>query len=140
MLPSIHSIFCSIFIHLLFIKFLVLHFCLLNFLPEVRDLVVLACSRTISCLEMKDTSLKGDFGNLIVVIKENGTARFIGLSELEGHLLVPDSTKANAFCVLHGSFFPIFFLLNSRKAFAFVESGTRRCPSNSDRPIDERDP
>ena len=36
-----------------------------------------------------------------------------GLSELEGHLLVPYSTKANAFYGLYGSFFPFFFLPNS---------------------------
>ena len=32
-----------------------------------------------------------------------------GLSELEGHLLVPYSTKANAFYGLHGSFFQFSF-------------------------------
>ena len=42
---------------------------------------------------------------------------------------------ANAFCRLHGSFFPIFFLPNSQKAFAFVEYGTRRCLSSSDRGV-----
>ena len=54
------------------------------------------------------------------------------LSEPERQLLVPYSTKANAFCGLHGSFFPIFFLPNSQKAFAFVEYGTRSCLSGSD--------
>ena len=29
----------------------------------------------------------------------------------------------------------LFFLPNSQKAFAFVEYGTRRCPSSSDRPV-----
>ena len=57
------------------------------------------------------------------------------LSELERHLLAPYSTKANAFCGLHGSFFPIFFLPNSQKAFAFVEYGTRSCLSGSDRGV-----
>ena len=54
------------------------------------------------------------------------------LSEPERQLLVLYSTKANAFCGLHGSFFPIFFLPNSQKAFAFVEYGTRSCLSGSD--------
>ena len=57
------------------------------------------------------------------------------LSEPERQLLVPYSTKANAFCGLHGSFFPIFFLPNSQKAFAFVEYGTRSCLSGSDRGV-----
>ena len=57
------------------------------------------------------------------------------LSELERHLLVPYSTKANAFRGLHVSFFPIFFLPNSQKAFAFVEYGTKRCLSSSDRGV-----
>ena len=43
----------------------------------------------------------------------NVAAHVTGLSELEGHLLVPYSTKANGFYGLHGSFFPIFFLPNS---------------------------
>ena len=34
-----------------------------------------------------------------------------------------------------GSFFPIFFLPNSQKAFAFVEYGTRSCLSGSDRGV-----
>ena len=53
----------------------------------------------------------------------------------KGKLLVPYSTKANAFCGLHSSFFPIFFLPNSQKAFAFVEYGTRSCLSGSDRGV-----
>ena len=57
------------------------------------------------------------------------------LSEPERQLLVPYSTKANAFCGLHVSLFPIFFLPKSQKAFAFVEYGTRSCLSGSDRGV-----
>ena len=63
------------------------------------------------------------------------TSQTTPLSEPERQLLVPYSTKANAFCGLHGSFFPIFFLPSSQKAFAFVEYGTRSCLSGSDRGV-----
>ena len=57
------------------------------------------------------------------------------LSELEGHLLVPYSTKANAFCELGRKKIGKNEPYSPQKAFAFVEYGTRRCPSSSDRGV-----
>ena len=57
------------------------------------------------------------------------------LSELEWHLLVPYSTKANAFCELGRKKIGKNEPCSPQKAFGFVEYGTRRCPSSSDRGV-----
>ena len=62
-------------------------------------------------------------------------ACIIPLSELERHLLVPYSTKANAFCELGRKKIGKNEPCSPQKAFAFVEYGTRRCLSSSDRGV-----
>ena len=57
------------------------------------------------------------------------------LSEPERQLLVPYSTKANAFCELGRKKIGKNEPCSPQKAFAFVEYGTRSCLSGSDRGV-----
>ena len=57
------------------------------------------------------------------------------LSEPERQLLVPYSTKANAFCELGRKKIGKNEPCSPQKAFAFVEFGTRSCLSGSDRGV-----
>ncbi len=57
------------------------------------------------------------------------------LSELERQLLVPYSTKANAFCELGRKKIVKNEPCGPQKAFAFVEYGARSCLSGSDRGV-----
>ena len=72
----------------------------------------------------------------LILLHKNCTST-TPLSEPERQLLVPYSTKANAFCELGRKKIGKNEPCSPQKAFAFVEHGTRRCLSSSDRGVVE---